>query len=235
MMPEPYYDDGTVTLYHGDSRDVLPQLDIAADLLLTDPPYGMQFASFGGTAQEANIAADAVRQGVRVLRQTLFEVAPRLAPDAHLLMFCHWQGWPDFYDAASAYMKIRNALIWHKKAGGMGSIRLDYIRDYEVILYGTRGDREILGDGSFSNVLQGFSRPGRERVHPTEKPLALLQHLITRHCPPGGLVLDPFAGGGTSLVAARNMGRRAVGIELDEGYCEATVRRLDQGVLDVAA
>ncbi len=229
---KPYYAENGITIYHGDCRDVLPQLKDSADLLFTDPPYGMQWAGQGTTSQQANIAADGVRQGVRTVRQMLFEAVPLLARDAHLLIFCHWQSWPDFYDAISPHCKIRNALIWHKATGGMGNSRLDYIRDYEVILYGTRdATREIGGNGSYSNVLSGFSRIGEGRRHPSEKPLHLIQHLVERHCPVSGVVLDPFLGSGTTLEAARLMGRRAIGIEIEERYCEVAAQRLAQEVL----
>jgi site-specific DNA-methyltransferase (adenine-specific) len=230
---KPYYDEGGITIYHGDCRDVLASLDVAADLLLADPPYGMQFSGQSVTSVQANISADGVRHGVRVLRQAMFEAVPRLALDAHLLLFCHWQSWPDFYDALGSYTNVKNALIWHKKAGGQGNIRADYIRDYEVILYGRIGNRPIGGEGSYSNVLTGFTRPGADRHHPTEKPYALLSHLIERHCPAGGLVLDPFMGGGSMLVAAKERGRKAIGIEIEERYCEIAANRLAQEVLAI--
>jgi site-specific DNA-methyltransferase (adenine-specific) len=224
-MIAPYYEDDAVTIYHGDARDVLPELVPQVDLLLTDPPY-------------ANISADGVRQGVRVVRQALFAAAPLLAPDAHLLVFCHWQSWPDFYDAVSSYAKMRNALIWYKNAGGQGNVRTDYFRDYEVILYGTRGTRELGGQGSYSAVLSGFARPGTgDRLHPTQKPEKLLRHLIGRHCPPTGIVLDPFMGSGSTLLAAKNGGCRAIGVEIEERYCEVAAKRCAQDLLfgEVAA
>jgi site-specific DNA-methyltransferase (adenine-specific) len=233
----PYYEDDAVTLYHGDARDILPAIPRASvDLLLTDPPYGMGYGGdTAGGAQKHNVAADGVRQGVRIVRQVLFETAPTLKTDAHLLMFCHWQSWPDFYDAMSGYATMRNALIWHKPTGSTGNILSNYIRDYEVILYAARGARKIGGEGRYSALLTGFSTvPSRRRLHPTEKPTALLAHLARRHCPPGGTVLDPFAGSGSTLLAARAEGVRAVGIEMDEHYCAVAAERLEREALAVA-
>lgn len=227
----PYYSDESVTLYHGDARDVLPELARnSVDLLLTDPPYGMGYGGdTAGGAGANNVAADGVRQGVRVIRQVLFETAPLLKSDAHLMMFCHWNSWPDFYDALSGYATMRNALIWHKAAGSTGNILANYIRDYEVILYAARGSRDILGDGRYTSILTGYPTvPPAQRDHPTQKPVGLLRHIAARHCPAGGLVLDPFAGAGSTLLAASELGMRSIGVEMDEAYCESAARRLDQ-------
>jgi site-specific DNA-methyltransferase (adenine-specific) len=231
-MTKPYYEDDLVTLYHGDCRDV-PMPNQSIDLMLTDPPYGMNWQATGKTAQGA-IAGDGARQGVRLVRQMLGAFSSALATDAHLLMFCHWESWPDFYDALTPYVSLRNALIWHKATGGMGNVRTNYLRDYEVILYGGRGARSLLGTGAYTNVLSGFARVGNGREHPTEKPGALLRHLIVRHCPEGGTVFDPFAGSGSALVAAKSEGRRAVGVEIDERYCAVAARRLAQDDLFAA-
>lgn len=116
---KPYYSTRTVTLYHADCRDQLVDLPSASvDLLLTDPPYGMAYEGKGKTS--AAIRADGSRQGMRVLRQALSAASHALAPDAHGYVFCHWESWPDFYDAVSAHLRIKGALVWWKNRGGMG-------------------------------------------------------------------------------------------------------------------
>jgi site-specific DNA-methyltransferase (adenine-specific) len=225
----PYYQDASTTLYHGDARDILPELGLAFDLVLADPPYGQQFAGQGVKTQNANIRADGARQGVRVARQVLFEISQLTKPDAHVLVFCHWESWPDFYDALCPLFPIKNALIWWKARGGMGDTDMEYARDYEVILYGASGRRALTGrrDGA---VIRGFPPVGSDRIHPTEKPENLLRWLIGKHCPPGGAVLDPFVGCGSTLVATKAFGCTGVGIEIEERWCEATARRLSQEV-----
>jgi hypothetical protein len=235
------YTDDAVQLVHGDARDVpasrLPPGSV--DLLLTDPPYGMQFVSgqrdrmaSGGGA----IAADGARQGMRVVRGVLAELdaAGLLADDAHILMFCHWQSWPDFWDTCSAYFPVRQALIWWKDRGGMGDLT-DYARDYEVILYGLRPGRKLAGHRPGAVIAGHPPVPGSRRLHPMEKPLTLLRELVERHCPPGGLVLDPFAGSASTLRAAKDVGRRALGVEVDGGWLgERTVARLRDPRLQAA-
>jgi site-specific DNA-methyltransferase (adenine-specific) len=145
-------------------------------------------------------------------------------------LFCHFESWPDFYDAASSYMPIRNALIWDKNRGGMGDTECEYARDFEVILYGSHGRRPLAGrrDGA---VIRGIVPVGSDRDHPTEKPEELCGYLIRKSAPPSGAVLDPFCGSGPVLVAAKNLGRRAIGIEIEERYCEIAAKRLAQETL----
>lgn len=237
MTLAPYYEDAHVTIYRGDCRDVLETLEVRADLLLTDPPYGQQFAGSGQLTMKANVRADGARQGMRVVRQMLDSIGRVLAPDAHAYLFCHWESWPDFYDAASAYLKIQNALIWHKDRGGMGDTELEYARDYEVALYGVQtGARRPLSGRRDGAVIRGHAPvPPLSRVHPTEKPVSLMRYLIEKSCPVGGLVIDPFGGSGPVGVAARDTGRRAILIELEESYCESAANRLRQADLFAGA
>ena len=231
---KPYYEDGTVTIYHGDSRDIAPDLaSESIDLLLTDPPYGMAFVS-GWTLEKATVRSDGVRQGIRVARSVLNALEPSYAPGMHALVFCHWESWPDFYDNLCHLFQIRNALIWSKTGGGMGDLRHEYAKDYEVILFGARSrEREISGK-RIGAVLEHKRVPSAARFVPFQKPVGLLRSFVDRHCPPGGLVLDPFMGSGSSLIAAKQQGRSAIGIELEERLCEVAVERLSQQMLEVA-
>ena len=220
------YEEGGISLHRQDCRDVdLPPNSI--DLLFTDPPYGQQLRLFG--SKDANVRADGARQGCRIVRQALLHFEPAMKPGSHLLTMCHWESWPDFYDSIAPLFSIKNALIWHKNRGGMGDLEVEYARDYEVILYAVKiGARRPLIGKRPCAVLSGFPPVGNERLHPTEKPIALARSLIARHCPVGGTVLDPFVGSGTTLVAASDEGRNAIGVEIDPVFCEKTVERLRQ-------
>ncbi|RKI08296.1 site-specific DNA-methyltransferase [Corallococcus sp. AB030] len=226
---KPYFQSDTITLFHADCRDALLGLPSkSVDVLLTDPPYGMAYEAKGRSG--AAIRADGSRQGMRVFRQALTAAGPALKPDLHAFVFCHWESWPDFFDAASAHMKIKGAPIWWKARGGMGDCAASFAPDYEVVLHGTGPTRRALFGKRHGAVLSGYPPvPARARTHPTEKPVNLLAYLLERACPKGGLVLDPFVGSGATLVAAQQLGLRAVGVELDERYCEAAARRLMHG------
>lgn len=227
-MAEPYYSDEFVTLYHGDARDAGDVLrDGSVDLLLTDPPYGMAFQSGWTATKAAAIRNDGVRQGIRVVRQVLTEIQPSFAPEMHALVFCHWESWPDFYDGLAGMFTIRNALVWAKGGGGMGDLRHEYAKDYEIILYGERSRGRELGGKRTGAVITGHKRvPASQRSVPFQKPTSLLAELIERHTHPGQLVLDPFIGSGSTLVAAKAAGRRAIGFEVVEESCRIAAERL---------
>jgi site-specific DNA-methyltransferase (adenine-specific) len=229
---KPYYEDDAVTIYHGDCRDVAPEIEArSVDFLLTDPPYGMAFVS-GWTSAKATVRSDGVRQGIRVVRSGMNDLSHAFADDMHAVVFCHWESWPDFYDGLCHLFPIRNALIWNKGGGGMGDLRHEYAKDYEVMLFGARSRGRELAGKRTGAVISGHTRVhAGHRHHPTEKPVGLLTELIERHSEPGQLVLDPFMGSGSTLVAAKYSGRKAIGIELSEQYCEAAVGRLGQEVL----
>jgi site-specific DNA-methyltransferase (adenine-specific) len=230
-----YHEQDGITIYHGDCRDVADSLaPNSVDLLLTDPPYGMAFVS-GWTTEKATVRSDGVRQGVRVVRSGLNALEPTFRDDMHALVFCHWESWPDFYDNLCHLFPIRNALVWHKGGGGMGDLRHEYAKDYEVVLFGARSrGREIRGIRTGA-VIHHKRVPPQQRSVPFEKPVGLLAGFVERHTEPGGLVLDPFMGTGSTLHATKNAGRRAIGIELEERLCEIAAKRLSQGILDLGA
>jgi DNA modification methylase len=230
---KPYYQDDLVTIYHGDCREVLTVLGDVADVVLTDPPYssgGFQEAgrSSGsiGTRSSETIQYDnlSTRGYERLMREVL-----RLCNQAdEAFVFTDWRMWIATFDAIEgAGWRVRNMLVWDKMQMGMG---MPWRNQHELIAFGKRSPGKIT-DGRLGNVLR-FPRAGNEH-HPTEKPVALARTLIGNA--EGVTVLDPFMGSGTTLVAAKEAGRRAVGIEIDERYCEIAANRCRQEVLGLSA
>jgi hypothetical protein len=219
----PYYADEFVTLYHGDCREVTEWL--TADVLVTDPPYGIGWEQEFGMKQRNRAQTvknkDAV-EGDRspdVRDAALGMWGPRPA-----IVFGSWR--------VPRPTEARNLLIWHK-AGAFAGVRSGhaFISNHEEIY--------LLGGGWISTGKPLYSvitttEPRHVAVqqigHPTPKPTGLMEQLIAR-CPLG-LIADPFVGSGSTLIAAKSLGRTAVGVEIEERYCELAAKRLSQDVLD---
>lgn len=220
-QPEPYYSDGLVTLYHGDCREITAWLD--ADVLVTDPPYGIQHSAHGDNAPAIAGEARTGRSSLRVLTAEHVDVrdaALQLWGDRPALVFGHWR--------APRPARTMMRLIWDKRVIGMGGVGVWRPADEEIYLLAWPNPRG--GSSSDSSVIRCNANRGAEREdHPTPKPVGLMEHLIERT--PAGVVADPFTGSGSTLVAAKQLGRRAIGVELEERYCEIAARRLAQDTL----
>lgn len=208
----PYFDDGQCVIYHGDCREVLPL--IAADVLVSDVPYGMAYQS--GWKAESHIANDNSTE-CRDSALAIWGSKPTL-------VFGRW--------SVPRPANVRELLIWDKGEGpGMGDLSLPWGPSTEEIY--------VLGTGFVGKrsgqILRDPKRPSRSRraLHPNQKPVGLMEMLV-RACPPG-VIVDPFCGSGSTLVAAKNLGRRAIGIEIDEAHCKTAASRLAQQTLFGAA
>jgi site-specific DNA-methyltransferase (adenine-specific) len=227
----PYFDDGQVTIYLGDARDVVETIaDVSVDLIVTDPPYGMNYDSgWSGAA----VHLDGTRLCLRMYRQLLPGLQRVLKDGSHVYWFTRWDVWPDAYDAIAPFLPVKNALIWDKGHPGMGNLEV-YGYSYEMAVFAAKGHRALNG-GRPNSIFRYNPVPVASRNHPTEKPLGLIAEWITRSSNPGDVVFDPFMGSGTTLRAAKDLGRRAIGIEIEERYCEIAVKRLAQSVLPLTA
>jgi adenine-specific DNA-methyltransferase len=218
----PYYQDDLVTIYHGDCREVLPDLSDRADLVLTDPPYSItqlgRYEEPGGVAGTTD--AFWVLPAMRLVARTM-------AADSFMVSFYGWRQADDFLVAWRACgLRPVGHLVWIKRQWGLGK----YVRaKHESAYLLTRGapkPRAVVAD-----VFDWQREPVKE--HPAQKPVGALAPVIDALC--SSLVLDPFMGTGATLVAAQQVGRRAVGIEIEERYCEIAARRCSQEVLGLSA
>lgn len=216
MKLKPYYEEPGITIYHGDCREILPQLN-PVDLLLTDPPYGIKEAAgknksrggivpsrdYGNETWDSERATDAVLLGLGLAKHSII-----------------WGGnyYADLLKAGPCW------LVWDKENSG------DFA-DCELAWTSFKQAVRIK-----RHRWNGMLRKHREeRFHPTQKPLDLMTWCITiadKHFPNGvETIVDPFMGSGTTVRAAKNLGRKAIGIEQNEKYCEIAANRLRQGVL----
>ncbi|MFD0902365.1 DNA-methyltransferase [Actinomadura sediminis] len=244
---KPYWEDDHVTLYHGDMREVLPALAVQAALVIADPPYA-----------ETSLAWDRWPDGWPAIAAT---VTRSMWCFGSMRMFLdrrsEFAGWKLSQDViwekhagsgftADRFMRVHEfALHWYR--GDWRGVHHDTPREVShrksegrVVKMGHAPHRRAIRPGTWEDdgtrlmrsVITVRSMHGRA-IHPTEKPLGILTPLIEYACPPGGLVVDPFAGSGSTLEAARLTGRRAIGIEAHEPYAEAAAKRLAQAPLEV--
>ena len=226
--PEPYWSDGQVTLYHGDARVILPQLPRPiANTVIADPPFFMPAQQYAGRDKswQRSWADTSVLSGW--WDSIAAAVAPMVKPDGHFLVFCDDASYPVFYPALYTRWPNIGCLVWDKGSVGMGSAW----RNTTELIVAARGYAAYWAGGAVSNVLRFPRVPAASRLVPVDKPEPLLRALIEPSTPANGLVLDLFSGGGSGLAAARTLGRRAIGIELDEQRCEVIARRLSQADL----
>ncbi len=232
------YQNANVTLYEGDCREVMAELpDESVDLLWTDPPYGhgnhdkdwnSRLNDHRGIEQKpiANDDADGMRS---VVDGMLLQAVRVLRRDSCCCCCCGGGGpKPTFAWVAqrmdSGGLDFFHSVIWDKINPGLG---WRYRRQHEMVMVAHRhGGKLRWADDkrAVPNIWRG-SKP-RGGAHPNEKPLGLVGHFIGLHTVEGDTVLDPFAGSGTTLIQALEMGRKAIGIELEPKWADLAAERL---------
>jgi site-specific DNA-methyltransferase (adenine-specific) len=227
-MPSLYYSDDYVTLYHGDClTEHREWLD--ADVLVTDPPYGVAYTSGRVEGRKRNTT------GIRNDKSPATrDSALEAWGERPSVTFGSWR--------VPKPANTRQVLIWDKGTDlGVGDLSLPWGGTFEEIYILGRwpklspgGARRDGGTPSRSPAVLRHNKPNvasPERPnHPTPKPVPLMERLIEK-CPPG-VIADPFAGSGATLIAAKNLGRKVIGVELEEKYCEMIAKRCSQEVLD---
>ena len=222
----PYYEHGGITIYHGDCREILPTLG-PVDLVLTDPPYGVLLGE-ANTGQERDFGREAYTQ----FSDTPEYLTTVVIPAFQLAIT----------KAARAIITPgnRNAFlypvpddvgVWYNPAG-TGRGPWGFILAHLIFYYGKdpHAGRKAIASSTWAknDSVTAFRKNG----HPCPKPVRFTKWLVTKGSVENEVVLDPFCGSGTTLVAAKNLGRRAIGIEIEERYCEIAAKRLSQEVFD---
>lgn len=201
----------------GDAFELLPKIpDQSVDLILTDPPYGIDYQSNRRVVWEKlpKFAGDC---GLEWLERFVDEAYRVLADNRHFYCFCRWDTYPVFKDAIEKRFQIKNALVWLKSNHGSGDLEGAYAPQYEMVIFASKGRRKLNGKRN-SDILKFPIVSSRARRHPVQKPVDLLRFLIEKSTKPNEIVLDPFAGVGSTVIAARKAGRRYLAFEIDPRF-----------------
>lgn len=223
---KPYYEHGGITIYHGDCREILPEVS-AVRLVVTDPPYVFGIAS---TAQEGKAGGWGDLMNSSVWYESWLFEAKRLTENKQgaAWVFNSWRSFPVLARAAyGVRWPVESLLVWDKEWIGPGGQR-GLRPSYELAALFAQPDFAVANRG-LPDIWRSKWSSLKPSGHPAEKPVQLLAKMIRESG--GGRVLDPFMGSGSTLVAAKSEGYDAIGIEIEERYCEIAAKRLSQEVL----
>lgn len=251
---KPYYDHANITIYHGDCLDVMPQLD-PVDMILADPPYGTTACAWDTVIPFEPMWKQLKRlikpNGAIVMTAGQPFTSALIMSNIKMFKYC-WV-WMKNRGSNLAVVKYQ-PMKEHEDIAVFGKGRTQYspIKEsrkgsgLDRVKYGFNGSntgkRETMGsihDARKGHMEESLRFPSSIQkfntevgLHPTQKPVALMEYLIKTYTNSGETILDFTMGSGTTLFAAKNLGCKAIGIELEEEYCEIAVRRLEQEVFD---
>ena len=242
MIPKPYYQDAHVTLYCGDCREIIYGLE-GYQAVVTDPPY-----CSGGFSEAGKRAATGMGLRSETIREVGWFVNDNMTSTGIAFLLSHVAGWavrklpkggtftaftdwrmvPILVPAIeSSGMRYQSLIVWVKPNAGLGT---GFKAQHELAMHFSYGTPDYFAlDGA--NVINQRRVHSADKIHQTEKPVGLMAEIIRVVSDEGHTILDPFTGSGAVLLAAKLNGRKAIGIELDEKYCELAAERLRQGVL----
>lgn len=222
-------------IYLGDSRNILRHMDDASvDCIVTDPPFGIALHSEGAATTNSRLAAnighnyDDDPYKIKDMLDMVFKECARiLKPDGHAYFFFHHNRYQEILTILERHFQGAvepTPVIWIKNTAGIGDPNRSWVYAYEPMFFVNRG--RMLAKPRAFNYIQVDTVPGKSKIHPTEKPTALLRHIIEASAVEGEVVLDPFAGSGSTLVAAFEQSCKFIGIELEEAFYNRIVDRL---------
>ena len=220
----------------GSCLDYLHKIKTPINCVRTDPPYGMDFQSNNTRLAESKkfskkIAADAdLESALNLFAEVMDALTPKLADQAEVYVFTAWHILDSWMPLLRTWekdgIKLKMMLVWDKGFPGLGDLDGNWGCGHEVILYLKKGRRPV--PYRRSGIIHVDKVASGQNIHPTEKPVALIEKLIEMSTDPGDLVVDPFSGSGSTSVAAQNLGRNSLAFEIDPEHYERSTKRLEQ-------
>jgi site-specific DNA-methyltransferase (adenine-specific) len=213
----------------GDCLEVMKTFpDKSVDLVLTDPPYGINYQSNRRVVSKKfdklenddnNSRFEAYKEYYRILKDNCVAI-----------VFCSFKNYADDFNELKKYFDIKNCIVWDKGGGGIGDLVHSLSTDYELAIVAHKGMCPIRGK-RYGSVWQSGKVNLNTMFHPTEKPVDLVKRLMQSFSDDNNIILDSYLGGGTTAVAAKQLHRRYIGIEISQKYCDIAKQRLKQEVL----
>lgn len=211
-----------INLMLGDCLERMKEIESGSvDMILTDPPYGMDFQSNYRIERHKKIKGD---KNLGWLDEFINEAHRVASDDSAHYFFCSFHHIDKFKQAIEKKFKVKNCLVWEKNNTSMGDLKGDFAPKVEFIIFAHKG-RELIRGKRDPNIFR-FSRTGND-LHPTQKPVDLCEYLIEKFSDLNDVVFDPFMGSGTTGVAAKNLNRSFIGIEMDDNYFEIARERIN--------
>ena len=210
----------------GDCLEIMKDMpDKSIDLVLTDPPYGIDYQS---NMRVMSKKFDKLENDNNDSRFLAFKNYYRVMKDNTVLIsFCSYKNIAVDYIEIQKYFDIKNVVVWWKGGGGIGDLKHSLSTDYELAIVAHKGKKTINGKRE-GTVWKINKVPPEQMFHPTEKPYSLLEKFILQFSSEDNIVLDSYSGSGSCLLACQNLHRNFIGIEISQEYCKIAEERLRQ-------
>lgn len=216
-------------MYHGDCNLLLKELEPESiDSIVVDPVYGIAYQSKRAKKGSDREKMNTPLVGDEFALTDWLEPAARALKDTGVLyLHTRWDVFPEWMSAVNEFLAVKNCIVSVKTQHTAGDLAGNYAYKHEFILFAVKGRHLPYWDKREMNVWTDRTMTSAEkRYHPTQKSLEVIKRCIRNSVPPGGVVLDPQCGSGTTLVAASQLGVRSIGMEIDMQYIDATLERL---------
>ena len=218
-------------IINADCLTVLRHMDAdSIDMIITDPPYGIDYQSCRPRSKDPTARFKKITNDKSPFIWWIYDAYRVLKEGGGVLCFSRWDVQQTFIDALKiAGFSVKSVIVWDRIHHGMGDLKGSFAPRYDTCIFAAKG-RYILPNGRPDDVIQCQRLNGAELLHPNEKPAALMRQLVEATTKPGALVLDPFAGSGSTLAAAALTGRQYIGVEIDPEYCRIAQKKVQDAL-----
>ena len=226
------YETENGILYRGDALEIMRQLPSESiDIVLTDPPYLISYRTNRRKDKTHPFTNEIQNDDNPVLIDLFIGESFRvMKPNTPFYCFTSWKTAGYFAERIKAHgFRLKNQIVWVKNNHTAGDLKAQYGQKYEIIMYANKGRAPFIWK-RHQDVWFFDKVVGREQLHQNQKPVDLLEFVLITHTKPGMVVIDPFIGSGSTAVACEKQGRRWIGVELEQKYCDMVIDRIETEV-----